>query len=63
MCSLIKILFLKVYVNTTQKNYTQGEFVANLFLQGVMHSSDANMAGFIKTCENRANIIGECNFR
>ena len=47
-------LYSKVYVSTTQKNYTQGEFVANLFLQGVFHTSDAKMTGFIKTCENRA---------
>ena len=47
-------LYSKVYVSTTQKNYTQGEFVANLFLQGTFHTSDAKMTGFIKTCENRA---------
>ena len=54
--NIIQLLFLysKVYVSTTQKNYTQGEFVANLFLQGVFHTSDAKMTGFIKTCENRA---------
>ena len=47
-------LYSKVYVSTTQKNYTQGEFVANLFLQGTFHTSDAKMTGFIKTCENKA---------
>ena len=47
-------LYSKVYVSTTQKNYTQGEFVANLFLQGTFHTSDAKMTGFIKTFENKA---------
>ena len=47
-------LYSKVYVSTTQKNYTQGEFVANLLLQGTFHTSDAKVTGFIKTCENKA---------
>ena len=49
-------LYSKVYVSTTQKNYTQGEFVANLFLQGAFHTSDAKMSGFIKTFEDDAQI-------
>ena len=54
---------MMVFVNETQKNYTQGEFAANIFLQGVMYSTNATMMGFIKTCENRADKdVTECEY-
>ena len=63
LCLNFKDLFLfQVYVYSTENTYTQGEFVANLFLQGNSSSRDAKMAGFIKTCENRAKIVGKCDY-
>ena len=36
--------------------------MANILMQGDIHSSDANLTGFIKTCENRAVIDQDCPY-
>ena len=44
------------------KTYERGDFVANILMQGDIHSSDAKLTGFIKTCENRAAIDQTCAY-
>ena len=44
------------------KTYVRGDFVANILMRGDIHSSDAKLTGFIKTCENRAAIDQNCAY-
>lgn len=53
--------FLKACLYETDICYESGEFVANILLQNVQHSTEAKMTGFIVTCEDRAFINGTCN--
>lgn len=52
----------QIFVYKNNKTYERGDFVANILMQGDIHSSDAKLTGFIKTCENRAAIAQDCGY-
>ena len=45
-----------MYINQTNQWYGEGEFVANIMIQGVYQDSVANMTGKVTVCENRPHI-------
>ena len=47
---------MSVTVKNLNKTYEEGEFIANLFFQGVYHNNKANLSGSVLVCENRARI-------
>ena len=56
MIGLLSCYILQACLTTSGVCYERGQFVANILLQNVIHSNQANMTGFIFTCEERSVI-------